>query len=362
MIKGSWSTTGSLAVARSAFTITVLSSGKVLVAGGQVDSTGGAWAATATAEIYDPSTRAWSTVAPMASPRRFACSALLPSGRVLVAGGESPANGALATAEVYDPVGNAWSATAGPMAAKRLSATCTSLGLASGQVLVSGGSHTGGVERTAELYDPATGLFTPTGSMVTGRTFHTATPLLTGQVLVVGGADVATFDTTTPSAEEYDPASGTWSDASALPGGFGVGGHTATLLPTGEVLVAGGCHVGSGSCPDAPDQRHVSLFSPGSRTWTDKGSLLIGRTLGAALLLSTGDVLIAAGDYHTMGGGTERYETATGKIGGGPGMLTSHGDRVGAAGLGDGTWLVVGGILLDGATVQNSRVAEIFTE
>lgn len=101
--------------------------------------------------------------------------------------------------------------------------------LPSGKVLVTGESA------GAELYDPATGSFSATGSMTTVRVYHTATLLPNGKVLVTGGWDGSTFFN---SAELYDPATGSFSATGRMATARIY--HTATLLPTGKVLVTGG--------------------------------------------------------------------------------------------------------------------------
>src|SRR5205814_9718171 len=107
---------------------------------------------------------------------------------------------------------------------------------ANGQVLVAGGQTNSGEFARAELYDPATGVWTATGSMTTPRFNHTATLLPNGQVLVAGGFE---FDVgTLASAELYDPATGMWRATGSMNTPRWV--HTATLLPNGQVLVAGG--------------------------------------------------------------------------------------------------------------------------
>src|SRR5262249_26036910 len=107
--------------------------------------------------------------------------------------------------------------------------------LSNGKVLVAGGGFFDGPLASAELYDPASGTWTATGSLITGRTNQPATLLPTGEVLVAGGDDI---QGALVSAELYDPASGTWSAPGSLATARGY--HTATLLADGKVLVAGG--------------------------------------------------------------------------------------------------------------------------
>src|SRR4029078_1004230 len=107
-------------------------------------------------------------------------------------------------------------------------ATPTATLLPSGQVLVAGG-NTSTAEATffasAELYDPVTNHWHTTGAMSAKRSLHSATLMRSGQVLVVDGAD---FTGGLASAEIYDPATGTWLPADAPSTVHS--GHTATLL------------------------------------------------------------------------------------------------------------------------------------
>ena len=107
--------------------------------------------------------------------------------------------------------------------------------LPSGKVLVAGGESGVGVSNSAELYDPASGTWTATGSLGTARRNHTATLLPNGKVLVAGGNN---GPGALRSAELYDPARGTWTATGSL--GNARERHTAMLLPSGKVLVAAG--------------------------------------------------------------------------------------------------------------------------
>jgi len=159
---------------------------------------------------------------------------LVPGGKVLVAGGVRSSSflTVLSSAELYDPRTGTWSPT-GSMSTERRDATMTLL--RSGAVLVTGGDNRLYYAATAELYDPTTASWSPTGSMAVGRVDHTATMLANGQVLVTGGANSMGIET---SAELYDPKTGAWRPTgSMLTPRYR---DTATLLANCTVLVVGG--------------------------------------------------------------------------------------------------------------------------
>ena len=191
------------------------------------------------AEVYNPATGTWTATSPGLSSCGSHTATLLTNGKVLVAGGNNSS-----AATLYDPVSGTWSGT-GSMVTGRQAHTATLL--VSGKVLVAGGSHlpdNTDAFNNAELYDPATGSWTATGSLLTSRATHTATLLPDGKVLVAGGFNAPGL--TLETAELYDPNSETWTATGSVaafePGNMGTARrfHTATLLPNGKVLVAGG--------------------------------------------------------------------------------------------------------------------------
>jgi hypothetical protein len=185
---GRFSVTGSMAAAREGHEATLLSNGKVLVAGGTL-SFDTLDRVTATAELYDPATGTFSPTGSMTTPRALFTATLLPNGKVLVSGGNDNLGKVLATAELYDPTAGTFTLT-GSMAVPRSGHTATLL--PNGKVLAVGGGDTSGLLATAELYDPATGTFSFTGGLATARASHTATLLQTGEVLVIGGVNNCT--------------------------------------------------------------------------------------------------------------------------------------------------------------------------
>ncbi|MGB7749167.1 MAG: kelch repeat-containing protein [Verrucomicrobiia bacterium] len=182
--------------------------------------------------IYDAQAASWVTNSPMTTTRQYQTATLLPNGKLLIVGG---VNGTyLSSTELYDPA-TGKCMTTGALNTGRAYHTATLL--PNGKVLVAGGenpSSPGIYLSSAELYDPTAGTWTTTGSLATSRAHHTATLLPNGKVLVAGG-----YNFSYPaSAELYDPATGKWTTSGALKTARDL--HTATLLPNGQVLVAGG--------------------------------------------------------------------------------------------------------------------------
>ena len=266
----------------------------------------------------------WTLTGSLNTARTGHTATLLPNGQVLVAGGVSAAGALLASAELYNPATGAWSLT-GSMATARRAHTATLL--SNGQVLVAGGTAsagTTGMTAAAELYNPATGTWSSTGSMTTARTGHTAVLLPGGNVLVAGGLNGTTW---LSSAELF--VMGAWQATGSMP--F-PSGSRAALLQNGQVLIAGSpqngafraaalyssgqwfltasmndSHQSSTSaallnggamiCGGSSFSVFCELYNPTANTWTlahNPGSDPTGTPL---LLLGTGLVLMAGGQH-----------------------------------------------------------------
>jgi hypothetical protein len=304
---GKFGSTGSMATARAGETVTRLTDGRVLFVGGL----SGNYNQLASAEMYDPATGKFSPTGSLATARQFHTATLLRDGRVLVAGGyadnpaiallmayhpgsKEPSNpnamtlekGQLASAELYDPATGKFAPTGSMTEARD---NFTSVLLADGRVLIFGntGGGDGGdpaTDKTAEVYDPATGKFARTGSLNAARINPHATLLADGRVLVTDGANDVKL------AELYDPKTGKFT----LTGSLNVarGGFAATLLSDGRVLIAGG----GGPFPDNASSA-VELYDPSAGKFTLAGSMTAARETPTGTLLADGRVLIAGGTY-----------------------------------------------------------------
>src|SRR5262249_8223943 len=174
---GTWSPTGSMTVFRDGYTATLLTDGRVLVAGGcGAEDLGNCLTVLASAELYNPTAGTWSATGSMVVGRFGHTATRLLDGRVLVANGFDVNRGRLTSAELYDPTTGAWSATGSTSACCFATATL----LLDGRVLVVG---SGSNSTRAELYDPTTGTWSVTGSSSVGRFGNLATRLRDGRVL-----------------------------------------------------------------------------------------------------------------------------------------------------------------------------------
>jgi hypothetical protein len=229
---GKFSSTGAMNVARVGPAAVLLRSGKVLIAGGWVGH-----GATDAAELYDPATGKFNSIAKMTALRGRPTATLLNNGDVLIAGGadhDSP--GGVATAEVFHPDTLKFEGLA-PMHRARIAHTATLL--KDGRVLIAGGRGEA-VNASAEIYDPKTKQFVLTGNMLVARYKHTAGLLPDGRVLVAGGSDERDWNGALSSAEVYDPRNGKFTTAASLNDSRFKLPDEAAQVGSGDLLIAGG--------------------------------------------------------------------------------------------------------------------------
>jgi len=262
-----------------------LNAGGFLLVGGGINSgtqLGGIDGVRAT-QVFDATTGRFSRTGDLNFRHRDGGTATaLVDGSVLATGGNFPG---ISATERYDPASGSW-AVAENMATARRGHTATRL--ADGRVLIAGGVTCCGVDGeiivgTAEIYDPATGQFQPTGSMATPRAFHAATLLADGRVLVTGGF-VAVDGSTTGSGEVYDQSTGQFSPAGAMQVGRVV--HSAILLTDGRVLVLSGLQASAAT----------DIFDPTEGRWSPGPTLEPAWAASTATLLRNGKVLVFGGE------------------------------------------------------------------
>ena len=321
--QGIFTATGSMTTTRYYTAATPLQNGEVLVLGG--DGPGNV--ILQSAEIYNPATGTFSLTGSMTTPRVGPTATLLNNGQVLVTGGSvnNQTNTYLASAELYNPATGTFTAT-GSMSTMRSAATATLL--PDGTVLIAGGnSNPSTVLASAEIYNPATGTFSLVSPMTTARTVFTATLLQNGQVLLAGGSNGSSYQA---SAELYNPTTSAFSPTGSM--SIQLSGPTATLLNDGQVLIAGG---GPGQTASA------ELYNPTTGTFTLTGSMMTARSSFTATLLEGGSVLMAGGDVPAIAS-AELYNPATGTFSATASLITASRAQT-ATLLPSGLVLVAGG-------------------
>ena len=239
----SWALAAPTLLSRIGSTATLLTNGKVLVVGGD-----GGTDPCYTPELYTPWTNTWAfgPVNPNAVvPCQRHSAVRMLNGRVLVHGGIDSQGAGFTPSYEFRPFVGSWFGPIQPSPIEHLGQAMTLL--ASGKVLLAGGGCRlcpGGNQETW-LYDPITSSWALTGSMTYFRQSNVLVSIPGGRALVLGTGFLDVFDDATinrASAEVFDSASGTWTVAADMhvPRDFG---FTATLLPDGRVLVAGGSGV-----------------------------------------------------------------------------------------------------------------------
>ena len=304
------SNTGQLNAARYSHTATLLPNGNVLVTGGYSRKESGTVILNS-AEVYDANTGTWSITGNLNLGRVGHTATLLTNGKLLVVGGNTsiipPSFGVTNSAELFDPATGMWSTT-GSLNTNHTDHTATLL--PNGKVLVTAGWDGSEPVKSAELYDPDTGTWTITGSLITARYWHTASLLQNGKVLVAAGSDEGDLFTALASAELYDPDTGTWSKTASLSDPRVL--HSATLLQNGKVLVAGGY---GGYVYGQSDSEE--LYDSTTGEWSHTGNVNTIRYGHTSTLLPNGNVLVSGGGYSSPGGpvnftnSAELYDPAT---------------------------------------------------
>jgi hypothetical protein len=343
--QGSFTAVGSMQAKRALHTATTLDDGSVLVVGGRDRQA--VFESLSSAETFDPSTGTFTfTANTMQLGRSQHTATLLASGQVLVTGGENQAcctsagtYGSLPndTADVYDPASRTFAPTANRMSTVRYSHAATRL--ADGRVLITGGITDINLvfftfTSSADIYDPATNTFTPTGPMTTARYAHASVLLPDGKVLIVGGGQSST------TAEVFDPATGTFTATTNPPA-------VASRTPVGFAL-------SDGTVVLFGHDKLVQKYDPASQTFTQMPSSLHAHDFWAARFALSNEKILLADNFTS-----EIYNPFTGTSvdTGNPGV----GDLFPAgAALAGGRALLTGGEIFVPFTFVSQNTASVF--
>jgi hypothetical protein len=321
----------------------------------------------------------WTQNGSMSTPRAGHAAVLLTNGKVLLAGGinNTPfCNGGTcipfttqSSAEIYDPVAHTVSPAGNSMQVAREAPTATVLN--SGLVLIAGGNHgrflgsipVSSPTQTADLFDPSSNTFSSTGNMHFARCGGTATKLLDGRVLIVGGA-------ANEPAEIYDPGQGTFS-TTGTPVTSRIIGLTATLLRDGKVLFTGGTtNLGCEWNPSQVNPQDIvanaEIFDPAMGTFSAAANMNVSRMEHTATLLNNGKVLIVGGTSDLQNGlaSAEIYDPVQNTFTLSNGTLNSARAGHTASVLANGLVLVAGGsnpVAGNGGAFTDLNSAELYT-
>jgi galactose oxidase-like protein len=264
--------------ARRGHTATLLPDDRVLIVGGY-----GYGGALASAELYDPVTGTFSPTGELTTARAGHSAILLSTGKVLIIGGYgSNAYPNVAPAELYDPVSGTFASAGAYVGHDGCDFCAPSILLSDGAVLFPG-------QYPAQLYDPASDAFSPIGMMIHDQS--TGAVLTNGQALFAGGEGLGRL----ADAELYNPLTRTFAPTGSMASRRVW--HSLNLLPDGMVLAAGGetesC-AGFG-CLFAGSLDTAELYDPSAGAFYETGSMTAARETHTATLLKDGTVLIAGG-------------------------------------------------------------------
>lgn len=258
-----------------------LRDGRVLVVGGYAYGS-----YLGSAELYNPATNSWKSVQPHYVHGLYFTLTSLADGRILAVGGNRCGSANEAGAEIFDPTTDQWTRTTSLPYPKSGHAGVL---LKNGDVLVAGGVSSATLG-DSYIYSPTNQTWTRTGSLH-GEYNYTQGVLLPDGKALLGTGQTGPTNTPIAAVEIYDPATGTWTLGPSL----SVGRHMATMtvLPDGQVAVVGGCK--EHDCVPSGALGSVELFNPATKTWTAGPSLLGPRASHSATLLPSGEVVAAGG-------------------------------------------------------------------
>lgn len=294
---------GGLATPRSAHTATKLLDGRVLIVGG----TNAAGQVTNAVEIFDPASGTSSLVGAMTRPRVTHSATLLPDGRVFVAGGLSFVNpsdqfGTLAstenTTEIFDPATVSW--TAGPLLPKRLSGHGAALGN-DGRVLIAGGIEVDfvfglpfpTVTAAARRFDPVSGTFVGAAALPSPRVFHVLTAEDDGRIVSVGGANLVGLGYQMLNlVNRYDPAANTWSN---LPGLVRARAYPNVVRTSSGWAVLGGINNINTTTGEGTPEPGIEVAGPALGGWSVTGDLLKTRLNAISVAVDGGLRVLTTG-------------------------------------------------------------------
>src|SRR5450759_2921555 len=289
-----------MTVARNGQAAVRFDDGRVLIMGGTVPFTGTCAMAcippaTASVEVYDPSTGKFSPNGSLAEPRTDGQALLLNGGRVLVSGGNGESGTSLNSIELYDPAQRTSVVVKPPADMQKLPFDPTLALLADGRVLIAGGSSDQFDNTTSNvtlIFDPAGGGFSHGPLMAKPRERATATLLDDGRVLIAGGdySDGHGYSYPNNNAELIDPSHPLAQSTLLVFQDYAV---TSTLLSDGRVLVAGGGSYDSGTGLTTPAVSE--LLDPRTERFTPVGLMSTPRTGSAAIKIKDGRVLLFGG-------------------------------------------------------------------
>jgi len=287
-----------------------LADGRIVLVGGQRSR--GAYEALTTTDVFNPSSGTFSNGPALKSTRIKSEALALDANRLLVTGGVEDYNLASNTGEIVDLSSGASTVAANAMNTRRLLHQMVPLttGANAGKIAILGGFNgpvpygvpTWQSTALVELFDPATNRFSAySASMKSARGMFTATPLLDGRVLIVGGYDAGAF-TTLASAEIFDPVTGTFTFTGSLSKPRSA--HTATRLANGTVLIVGGRDNGT-------DATTAELYNPATGLFESvNGNMTGARSNHAAALMGDGRVAVIGGEdgENLVRGSVEVYD------------------------------------------------------